>query len=63
MIFVTIEIDMMNGKCYIRFCSEKECIVIELADRHMTSGPWLGGRINNEGLSELIQFLKENNQC
>lgn len=58
--FVTIERNIFDGKDYIRFCSEKECITIELTDRKLISVPFPGGRIDDECLYELFNFFKEN---
>src|ERR1700684_764770 len=60
MIFVTIERDLCcTDKEFIRFCNDKECMIIELQDRHLISVPFPGGKINDDFLNELIQFLKE----
>lgn len=57
MIFVSIERNMINGKEYIRFCSNKECISMELLDRHLVIRPFPAGRIPNECIPDLIDFL------
>ena len=60
MIFVSIEHNTFTNKHYIRFCSDTECITMELVDRHLTIYPFPGGRIEDECLPDLIHFLKEN---
>lgn len=60
MISVMIEHSFFDGKDYIRFCSETECITMELIDRHLIRAPFPGGRIEDDCIYELINFLKEN---
>lgn len=60
MILVTIEYNLLDGKHYIRFCSDSEYITMELVDRHLTIFPFPGGRIEDEAVYELIHYLKEN---
>ena len=59
MLFVTIEKKLLDGKDYIRFCNHKECITIQLVNRNMISVPFPGGRIEEEYIGDLINFLKE----
>lgn len=63
MIFVTIEKDFQTGKDHIRFCSDKECILMELVDRHLISCPFPGGRIPDDCLPDLISFFQDNTKC
>lgn len=60
MMFVSIEHDILNGKDFLRFCSDKECITMELVDRHLSIHPFPGGRIPDECLPDLLHFIKEN---
>lgn len=60
MLFVTIQHDKLEGKDYIFFCSDTECIKMELVDRELNIFPFTSGRIKDEFIPELIHFLKEN---
>lgn len=60
MIFVTIECDsLFTGNEYLRFCNDKECIIMELTDRKFLYGPYPGGKIDDRFIPDLIHFLQE----
>lgn len=60
MIFITIEHDaMFTGQTYLLLCNERECITTILSDQKFVAGPWLGGKIHDEAIPDLINFIKE----